>query len=573
MSKFEELGLLPEIMQGIQALGFEEPTAIQERAIPAILGSEKDLVALAQTGTGKTAAFGLPLIHMTDTSTSAVQALVLCPTRELAIQIARDLESFGNYLPRLRIQAVYGGTPIVHQIRSLKRGAHIVVGTPGRVLDLIRRQILDLSNIEWVVLDEADEMLNMGFQKDLDAILSETPEGKQTFLFSATMAPPVARIARKYMTEPGEIAVGTKNSTAKDVDHAYYMVHARDRYRALTRIIALELNFFGIVFCRTRRDTKDIARKLNQDGFSADALNGDLSQIQRDEVMYRFRNREIQILVATDVAARGLDVNDLTHVINFELPDDPEVYVHRSGRTGRAGKSGVSLSLIHTREGYKIRTIERMAGKVFERKMVPSGLEICERHLFDYVDRAGAFAPDMESIQEFLPTLYEKLQDLSKEELIQRFISLEFSRMLQVYQDAPDLNVKVQSRQNGRSDRSNRRAVPFTEYQINLGSQHNINPSRLLGIINQQVGNRNMRIGRIKVMGKRSFFEVEQQFAKEVEKSFDSLVFEGMMLRIKPSGKQQEKGQKSRKKTALVQENVSKNGKEKKGRRRKRKRK
>jgi ATP-dependent RNA helicase DeaD len=381
MSTFEALGLDPEILTAIEKLGFEHPTEIQIQAIPTILSSDQDLVALAQTGTGKTAAFGLPLIHRIRPELREPQAMVLSPTRELAMQIARDLESFARFLPNIRIEPVYGGTPIYNQIKAIRKGVHVVVGTPGRMLDLIKRGVLDLSTVQYVVLDEADEMLNMGFKKDLDSILGNTPEDKQTLLFSATMAEEVARIAQKYMADPYRITVGTKNAGAKKVEHHYYQVPARERYEALKRILAMEEDFYGIVFCRTRRDTEYVARKLNRDGFPADALNGDLSQAQRDKVMDRFRSGQITTLVATDVAARGLDVDDLSHVINYELPDDPEVYIHRSGRTGRAGKSGISAVIIHSRERHRIRNLERMSGKDFHQKRVPNGDEICQAQL------------------------------------------------------------------------------------------------------------------------------------------------------------------------------------------------
>jgi ATP-dependent RNA helicase DeaD len=427
MNSFIESGLKPEILTAIEAMGFINPTPIQQQTIPAILGSSNDLIALAQTGTGKTAAFGLPILTLADAGLTVPQALVLCPTRELCMQITSDLQKYAKDMNHLRSVAIYGGASIENQIKSLKKGCHFVVGTPGRVLDMIRRKALVLGNIRWLVLDEADEMLNMGFKEDLDTILSETPQKRQTLLFSATMPREIAEIASKYMQDPIEISVGKRNAGAENVRHEYYMVHARDRYLALKRIVDVSPSVYGIVFCRTRQETKDVADKLMQDGYNADALHGDLSQAQRDYVMNRFRIKNLQLLVATDVAARGLDVNDLTHIINYNLPDDLEVYIHRSGRTGRAGKSGVAVSIIHTRETGRIKDLERMTRKPFERKKVPGGKEICEKQLFNLVDRVENTEVDPQ-IEQYLPVIYKKLEWLSREELIKHFVSVEFNR-------------------------------------------------------------------------------------------------------------------------------------------------
>ncbi|RLD83641.1 MAG: ATP-dependent helicase, partial [Bacteroidetes bacterium] len=445
MITFKETELNPEILKALDELGFVNPTPIQEKTIPHLLSSERDLVGFAQTGTGKTAAFGLPIIHQIDTKSKNVQAIILSPTRELCVQIAQDITNYAKYTKGLNVVAVYGGTSIDTQIRSLKKGAQIVVGTPGRTLDLIKRKKLKLSTVEYLVLDEADEMLTMGFKDDLDAILEGTPAEKQTLLFSATMPKEIANIAKKYMKDSVEISAGKKNIGAENVNHIYYMVNARDRYLALKRIADINPKIYGIVFCRTRRETKEVAEKLMGDGYNADALHGDLSQAQRDYVMSRFRTKKLQLLVATDVAARGLDVTDLTHIINYNLPDDLEVYIHRSGRTGRAGKKGISISIIHSRETGKIRMIQKKVGKTFEHIPVPSGKEICGKQLYNLIDKVEKIEVDESQIEQFLPEIYKKLDWLSREELIKHFVSAEFNRFLAYYKNAPDLNVSSKS--------------------------------------------------------------------------------------------------------------------------------
>lgn len=557
MLTFEETGLRSEIITAVTELGYESPTKIQEEAIPSILTQENDLIALAQTGTGKTAAFGLPIVHKVNPDLKEVQALILCPTRELCIQIQKDLESFAKYLPKLNLIAVYGGTPIYNQIRGLRRGCHVVVGTPGRTLDLINRGELKVENIHYLVLDEADEMLNMGFQKDLDAILAETPEEKQTFLFSATMPHEIARISKKYMDSPVEISVGERNSGSKDVSHEFYMVHARDRYEALKRIADIHPDIYGIIFCRTKRDTKDVARKLTQDGYDVDALYGDLTQAQRDEVMGQFRSGNLQLLVATDVAARGIDVNELTHVINYELPDDLEVYIHRSGRTGRAGNTGVSISIIHTRETRKIRQLEQMAGKKFTRKMVPTGKEICERQLLNLVDKVGKIDVNEQQIAPYLPAVYEQLESLSREELIQRFISVEFNRFLTYYKHARDLNVNYRERsdrysrsnnngrdrerygnkENGR--RGDRRlSGSFKGYYVNLGYKNQMSPTVLINLVNELLPRKRVRIGKIDINKKRTYFEVDQRFSRDLSNAFKNADYEGITLNLEVAEKE-----------------------------------
>ncbi|HAW82313.1 MAG TPA: DEAD/DEAH box helicase, partial [Balneola sp.] len=415
MPTFKELGLKQELLDAVEKLGFTQPTKVQELAIPTILESQRDLIALAQTGTGKTGAFGLPSLHQIDTNSDDVQVLVLSPTRELAIQIARDLKDFAKYQKAVKTVAVYGGANISTQIKALRNGCQVVIGTPGRMLDLINRKQLDVRNVRTLVLDEADEMLNMGFQDDLDAILKDTPKEKQTLLFSATMPKGIAKIAKKYMNNPEEIEVGERNAGAKNVEHHYYMVHAKNRFEALKRVTDMNPDIYGIIFCRTRRETAEIASKLNKDGYDVDLLNGDLSQAQRDDVMDRFRTKDLQLLVATDVAARGLDVNELTHVINYNLPDDLEVYIHRSGRTGRAGNSGISISIIHTRETGRIRALEKMSGKDFIKKEVPSGEEICGIRMLNLIDTVKETKVNEEQMAKFLPEALEKLADLERD--------------------------------------------------------------------------------------------------------------------------------------------------------------
>lgn len=571
MVLFDEMGLDSSLLKAVKELGFQEPTPVQEKVIPKILSGENDMVAQAQTGTGKTAAFGIPIIQMVDVANKATQSLVLCPTRELCVQITNDLKKYSTYMDGLRVIPVYGGASVETQIRSLKKGGQIVVGTPGRVRDLINRKVLKIEKINWLVLDEADEMLNMGFKEELDAILEGTPETKQTFLFSATMPKAILRIANNYMHQPDEISVGTKNAGAENVKHEYYVAHARHRYEVLKRIADMNPQIYGIVFCRTRHETKEIADKFMGDGYNADALHGDLSQSQRDFVMNRFRNRNLQMLVATDVAARGLDVNDLTHVINYNLPDDLEVYIHRSGRTGRAGKSGTSISIIHTRENRKITELEKIAKKPFTRKMIPGGKEICKKQLFNLVDKVEKVELNDGQIEEFLPEIYKKLEWLSREDLIKHFVSVEFNRFLSYYKDAPDLNVEVgikyeKSRAHEKNkthernkthdgnksyekdknyekgnapeqERDNRRSKKgFTRFYINLGTKHNLSATTLIGLVNEKSRNRNIEIGKIDIMRKFSFFEIEQQHERDVLNAFKSQVeFEGEKVSIEIS--------------------------------------
>lgn len=439
---FHELGLDSDLLKAVNDLGFVKATPIQQQTIPVLSSSRTDLVALAQTGTGKTAAFGLPLLQQVSNADRSIQALVLAPTRELCVQIANDIKSFGKYKKGFSVTAIYGGARIETQINEVKRGVQVIVATPGRLIDMIERRVVNLGTVRTVVLDEADEMLNMGFKDDLDTILSNTPADKNTWLFSATMPREVERIAKSYMHSPLELSTGKKNEGAENLEHIYYLVHSRDRYAALKRVADYYPDIFGIVFCRTKAETQEVADLLIKDGYSADALHGDLSQSQRDFVMKRFRNRTLQMLVATDVAARGIDVNNVTHVINYNLPEDVENYTHRTGRTARAGKSGIAISIISPKDQGKIKDLERVIKKKFIKKDVPNGLEVCEKQLFNLVHKLHDVEVKDEEIESFLPAIYEELKDLSKEELIKRFVSEEFNRFHEYYENAPDLNIR-----------------------------------------------------------------------------------------------------------------------------------
>ena len=552
------------MLRAIEEMGFDNPTPVQVKTIPAFLSTDRDIIALAQTGTGKTAAFGLPLIEMTDISAKHVQSLILCPTRELCIQICNDLQNYSKYITNFRTLAVYGGASIETQIRALKAGTHVVVGTPGRTLDLIRRKVLNINNIRWLILDEADEMLDMGFKEDLDTIMAETPDEKQTLLFSATMLPEIVSLTHKFMKNTLEISTGKRNTGADNVNHEYYMVHSKDRYNALKRIVDMNPDIYGIVFCRTRQETKDIATKLIADGYNADSLHGDLSQAQRDHVMGRFRMGHLQLLVATDVAARGLDVNDLSHIINYNLPDELDVYIHRSGRTGRANKTGISVAIIHTRENSKIRELEKLVGKPLERKQVPVGKEICEIQLLSMIDKIEKVKVDEVQIEKYMPAIYQKLDHLSKEELIKLFVSTEFNRFLAFYKNAPDLNVTDNSerdseRKSGRGQDRNRyrdnsssssgqydrpqkrrgRDVKFSKFYINLGSKSNINPLKLIALINNQTRIRNIEIGKIDIERNFSFFETDSKYTKEIESSFKNLSYENVPVVLNRSEKKE----------------------------------
>ncbi|WP_314241756.1 DEAD/DEAH box helicase [Empedobacter tilapiae] len=542
MITFKELGLQEEILTAIEKMGFVTPSPIQEKAIPQILSSEQDVIALAQTGTGKTAAFGLPILNQLDSNSKSVQAIILCPTRELCLQIAKELESFSADMRGVRVQAVYGGADIVKQIRGLKDNPQIVVGTPGRTMDLIKRGALKINDITWTVLDEADEMLNMGFRDEIDSILETTPEEKQTLLFSATMPSEVRRIASEYMHNPVEIAVSKVNTASKNIEHHVYLVRSSDRYLALKRLADYYPNIYGIVFCRTRREAKDVADKLMQDGYNADALHGDLSQSQRDHVMEKFRNQNIQILVATDVAARGIDVNELTHVINFNLPDDPEVYVHRSGRTGRAGNKGISIIISGGREARKIRDLEKLIASKIEPKNVPTGAEICEKRLISLIDKIENIEVDEELIEPYMETVNEKLANLDRDDLLKRFMTVEFNSFLEYYKNTKDITSEGDRGDRGDRSSNRRGGRDFSRFFINIGQKHNLRVPNLIGLINEQTRNRNIEIGKIEILRNFSFFEVDTQFESLVLESFKDAQRDGVDLDVQISKPEPRRG-------------------------------
>ena len=540
MKTFEELGVCDELLLAISEMGFEVPMPVQAKVIPHLLNGDNDVVALAQTGTGKTAAFGLPVLQRIDMSLRQPQAVILSPTRELCLQIAGDLADFSKYLPEVNVLPVYGGSSIESQIRSLRKGVQVIVATPGRLLDLIKRGVAHLENVHTVILDEADEMLNMGFLDSINEVLSYVPEQRKMLMFSATMPPEIDKIAKKYMHNPLEFVVGHRNEGAANVNHIYYMVHARDKYLALKRIADNNPSIYAIIFCRTRRDTQEIADKLIQDGYNADALHGDLSQQQRDLTMKKFRDRVISILVATDVAARGLDVDDLTHVINFGLPDDTAVYTHRSGRTGRAGKTGVSVSIVHSREKSKIRDIEKIIGKKFERKEVPSPEHIIEKQLFNLAHRLEHVEVNDEQIDKYFIGVSRKLGWLSGEDLLKRVLSLEFNRLLEYYKNAPVIEVvedkkpKKEKPERGenkpRNDKEKDRRTAekgMARVYINLGKADGFYAGNLIEIINKWVPGARVEVGRIDLLPGYSLFDVKKGDAKRVVASLKGSDFLG----------------------------------------------
>ena len=525
---FEEIGIENKYIRAVEELGFKNPMPVQEKVIPHLIENDTiDIIALAQTGTGKTAAFGLPLIQKTNPTQKHVQHLILCPTRELCLQISDDLTDYAKFNSDVKITAVFGGASIERQISIIKRGVHIISATPGRLLDLIRRKVVKLPKIQTVVLDEADEMLSMGFKDDLEAILKETPEDKNTLLFSATMPTDVRKMANKIMKDPVEVTIGKKNVGADNVNHISYLVHARDRYRALKRIVDFYPEVYGIIFCRTRRETQEVAEWLIKDGYNADSLHGDLSQPQRDKVMMSFRTKSISLLVATDVAARGLDVDNLTHIINYNLPDDLEVYTHRSGRTGRAGRSGTSIVIANLKEKHKIKLIEKKINKTFENIPVPLGRDICEKQLFHLIDKMEKVEVNNERIETFLPAIMHKLEWLDREELIKKFVSIEFNRFLDYYKNAPDLNVPVASAKDSSSPRRERERKPkrtserrassgFTRFFLNLGETDKLKPVDIIGMVNDCSGTHDIDIGKIDIMKNFSFFEAEESFTQDI---------------------------------------------------------
>ncbi len=533
MTSFQSLGLGEGVLRTLADIGFEHPTPVQEQAIPVLLTGKRDFIGLAQTGTGKTAAFGLPLLELLDFTSNQTQALILAPTRELCVQIENDITKLSRNVPGLRSVAVYGGAPIQNQIEKIKRGAQIVVATPGRLLDLIGRKGIKLQTVNFVVLDEADEMLNMGFKEDIDEILSNTPKEKQTWLFSATMPREVRDIAKNYMTDPFELTVGGKNAQAENIDHQYCVVHARDRYSALKRMVDADPDIFAIVFCRTRLETQDIAEKLMKDGYNADALHGDLSQQQRDKVMKRYRGRSIQLLVATDVAARGIDVNDVTHVIHYNLPDEIENYTHRSGRTARAGKSGISICIINMKETGKIKQLERIIDRKFTHIRVPDGVQVVESQLMSLIHKIHNVPVNEVAIEKYLPAIFTELADTSKEELIKRVVSIEFNRFLEYYRDAHDLNVDSTTREKGRS--SEERAGGGDRMFINLGAVDGFDTGKMLRMLCEVSQKPKETFGRISIQGVYSFIDVEKAELEAVMAMFGNEFFNGRPVRVEIS--------------------------------------
>jgi len=519
LKTFEELGVAPAIVRAISEMGYEYPMPVQEEVIPYLLGNDNEVIALAQTGTGKTAAFGLPILQGVRINEIRPQAVILCPTRELCLQISDDLNDYSKYIDNLKVLPVYGGSSIESQIKALRRGVHVIVATPGRLIDLINRKTVDLQYVRNVVLDEADEMLNMGFSESIDEILAVIPTSRNMLLFSATMPDGISRIAKNYMRAPKEIIIGRKNEGAQNVKHIFYMVNAKDKYLVLKRIADYNPNIYGIIFCRTRKETQDIADNLIKDGYNAESLHGDLSQSQRDYVMQKFRLQNIRLLVATDVAARGLDVDDLTHIINYGLPDDVEQYTHRSGRTGRVGKTGTSVAIIHLREKHKIKEIEKSINKKFEQGTIPSWKQISERQLFSFVDKLEKVKVNEEEISGIMPSIYRKLDWLDKEDVIKRLISLEFNRFIDYYRDADEIENPLESdrkkdkygKESGKGKGVGRAAEKgFARLFLSLGKNDGIRPKSIIGILNDNIPGKKVDIGKIDLMKNFSFFEVRE---------------------------------------------------------------
>ncbi len=534
MSSFPELGVGENLLKAIKELGYESPTPIQQQAIPLLLKNNRDFIGLAQTGTGKTAAFGLPLLDLVDFKQRHAQALILAPTRELCVQITNDLVNYSKFIQGSNITAVYGGANIVAQIKQIERGTQIVVATPGRLLDLIGRGAIKMGRIQYVVLDEADEMLNMGFQEDIDEILSHLPKERRVWLFSATMPNEVRTIASNYMTNPEELVMGKKNEGAGNLEHFYFVIHERDRYQALRRLLDSVPEVFGIIFCRTKLDTQRIAEYLIKDGYNADSLHGDLTQAQRDKVMARYRLHHLDVLVATDVAARGIDVSDITHVIHYNLPDEPENYTHRSGRTARAGKSGASFTLVNIREMDKIRYIEKKLGSKIALARIPDAISICEQQLMHLVKKIHHVNVNEKGILAYLPAVYEELADLSREELIKRIVSTEFNRFLDAYRNAPDLNVDLAHQGKGNS--SYRSSGP--RLFINLGSMDGLSEASMREYVSGVTGLNVKDLGRIDVKGVYSFIDVPEPALAGAMESFNGEVFQGRKVRTELSGKE-----------------------------------
>ncbi len=548
MTTFEGLGLDPRLVQATDALGYTQPTPIQEQAIPVLLSGTKDLVGLAQTGTGKTAAFGLPLLHLLDAGKRYPQALIVCPTRELCVQIVHEMELFRKYMTEIQVLAVYGGTPIGSQIRELRRGVHVVVATPGRLIDLIERKAVDLEQIQYVVLDEADEMLNMGFQDDIEFILKNTPQRDSTWLFSATMPPEIRRVSRKYMDTPVEVTVGKVNTGNKNIDHQYYVTSAQYRFETLKRLIDFNPGLYGIIFTRTKADAQHIAEKLTRDGYDIDALHGDLTQQQRDKVMNDFREKTLQLLIATDVAARGIDVQGITHVINYELPDDLEVYTHRSGRTGRAGLTGICMSIVHSREIGKLKQIERIIQAPFHKLEIPSGKDVCRKQFYNFMDKLLQVDISHGDYEVYAPMLEEKFADVSKEEVLKRVAAMEFDRFLKYYEHAADLNVRERARQawepnrrTGPRDFDRRHDTRGREFRnlgdstklfVNLGTKDGFYKASFLQYILDMSDLRKEVLGRIDMKEMNSWIEVEKGAAQKMIRALDGKNYKGRKVRM-----------------------------------------
>ena len=543
MNTFQELGLDARLVKSVEALGFVTPTPIQLQAIPALLEGGRDLVGLAQTGTGKTAAFGLPLLQLIDLSKNYPQALILAPTRELCVQIYNDLQNFSTEMKGFESVPVYGGASIMDQMRKIKRGVHVVVATPGRLIDLLKRKALDLGKVKILVLDEADEMLNMGFKEDIDYILENTPDERNTWLFSATMPREVSNIAKNYMDNPFEITTESRLKGNENIEHCYAMVKARDRYAALKRFVDANVEIFGIIFCRTRMETQEVAEHLMRDGYNADSLHGDLSQVQSDKVMSRYRDRSLQLLVATDVAARGIDVQDVTHVIHYNLPDELENYMHRSGRTARAGKTGISLAIVHTKDMGRIRQIERSTGRTFKQLQVPNAMEVCEKQLMKLVKKIHEVQVNEKEIEPYLASIYEEFKDLDRDALIHRLVSIEFNRFLEYYKNAPDLNADVRGVRGERSERGERgesgggRAYgdKHNRMFVSIGSKDGLDKGKLLRFICDTTGEKGAVFGRIDVQGVYSFVDVEPDRMEAVMSGLNGAMYQDRKVRTELS--------------------------------------
>ena len=539
MATFAELGLSQPLINTITEMGFEEPTPIQEKSIPQLLSDPTDLVGLAQTGTGKTAAFGLPLLDLIDVTNSNTQAVIIAPTRELCLQISKELERFAAHDRKMKIYAVYGGTDIGRQIRDVKRGVHIIVATPGRLRDMINRKAVNISNVDYVVLDEADEMLNMGFKEEIDEILENTPDEKCTWLFSATMPSEVRRIAQNYMTEPIELTVGEKNTSNTDIEHQYVITRPRERYEVLRRFLDYDSSIFGLVFTRTRRESLEVAERLSADGYRADALNGDLSQAQRDKVMQAFRKERLQILVATDVAARGIDVSEITHVFHYNIPEDISFYTHRAGRTGRAGSKGISLVLMHPRDYHLVRRLEKITKAKFQLAHIPTGKEIGEKRLMAFINRLKKAEPN-ESVMPYLPSVAAELEELSKEELIEKLSSLSFNTLLKKYGNTPDLNPRKPGEKRVRENRNG--GARMKRFFINVGTMDVEGKAGMLALLchNSEVDGRS--IGRIDMSSKFTFFDIEPDAAEDLVKAFDGATLEGRAVRLNEDEPRRDRG-------------------------------